>query len=177
MKNPVIDLKVWPRLKEKWIELDANGHLLRVDLKLVTTDSKKDRTLAIDVVQTIDEAIIVETVQRRKGEAYAALGIAGLSVERLKDVYKEMMAQLHARSGQPESDLVITMCPTSTTSGEVTGYLQSHDEPVKQAVLTNYQHYYVLNALRERMIEQLGENWKQVKAVYQPDAVEFYFDY
>ena len=177
MKNPGIDLKVWKQLSEKWTKLDANGHLLKINFKLITNDKKKDKTLAIDVVQTIDEAIIVETVQRRKGEAYAALGIAGLSVERLKDVYKEMMAQLHSRSGQPESDLVITMCPTSPTSGEVQAYLQSHDEPVKQAVLTNYKHYYVLNALREKMIEQLGENWKHVKAIYKQDAVEFYFEY
>lgn len=177
MKNPGVDLKVWKQLKEKWSTLDANGHSLKIEFKLLTNDSEKDKTLAIDVVQTIDNEIIVETVQRRKGEAYAVLGIAGLSIERLKDVYKEMMAQLHSRSGQPQRDLVITMSPTSETSGEVTGYLQSRDEPVKQPVLTNYKHYYVLNALHEKMIEQLGENWKQVKAIYKPDAVEFHFEY
>jgi hypothetical protein len=97
-------------------------------------------------------------------------------VEHLKEVYAEIMAQLHSWLGQPESDLVITMSPTSEISGEVIGYLQSHDEPVKRAVLTDYQHYYVLNALRERMIEQLGEDWKQVKAIYKQGAVEFYFE-
>jgi hypothetical protein len=176
MKNPGIDLTVWKQLKEKWIKLDANGHSLKIDFRLVTNASEKDKTLAIDVVQTIDDEIIVETVQRRKAEAYAALGISELSVEGLKDVFKEMMAQLHGGSGRPESDLVVTMSPTSETSGEVTGYLQSHDEPVKQAVLTNYQYYYVLNALREKMIEQLGEGWKRVKTVYKPGVVEFYFE-
>lgn len=73
--------------------------------------------------------------------------------------------------------MVITLSPTSETSGEVRGYFQSHDEPVKQAVVTNYKHYYVLNALREKIIEELGENWKQVKAVYKEDAVEYYFEY
>jgi hypothetical protein len=176
MKNPGIDLTVWKQLKEKWTELHANGHSLKIDFRLVTNDSEKDKTLAIDVVQTIDDEIVVETVQRRKGEAYTALGISELSVERLKDVYKEMMAQLHGQRGQPESDLIITMSPTSEISGEVTGYLQSHDEPVKKAVLTNYQHYYVLTALREKMIEQLGENWRQVKVIYKPDVVEYYFE-
>ena len=176
MKNPGVDLKVWKQLREKWIKLDKNGHSLKVGFKLMTNDSPKDRTLAIDVVQAIDDDIIVETVQRQDGEAYAALGISELSVEQLKQVYGNMMAQLHSQLGQPESDLVITMSPTSETSGEVRGYFQSHDEPVEQAVLTDYHHYYVLNALREKMIQQLGENWKQVKAVYKQDGVEFYFE-
>lgn len=177
MKNPGIDVKVWKQLREKWIKLDADGHSLKIAFKLVTNDSEQDKTLALDVVQVIDDDIIVETVQRKKGEAYPALGIARLSVEYLKDIFTEMMTQLHGQAGQPESDLVITMSPTSETSGEVAGYLQSHDEPVKLAVMTNYQHYYVLNALRERMIEELGENWKRVKAVYKQERVEFYFEY
>jgi hypothetical protein len=176
MKNPDIDLIVWKQLREKWINLDANGRALKVDFKLVTSDNEKDKTLAIDVVQSIDDDILVETVQRRKGEAYAALGISELSVEQLKEVYGEMMAQMRSQLGQPESDFVITMSPTSPISGEVIGYLQSHDEPMKRAVLTDYQHYYVLNALREKMSEQLGENWKQVKAIYKHGAVEFYFE-
>lgn len=177
MKKPIMDFTVWQQLRKKWINLDSSGHSLKVEFRLITNDSKKDKTLAIDVVQIIDDDIIVETMQRRNGEAYAFLGIADLSAEHLKAVYKEQMAELHCRMGQPDGCLVITMSPTSEMSGEITGYLQSHDEPVKQAVLTNYQHYYVLNALRERMIEQLGESWKQVKAIYQPDSVEFYFEY
>jgi hypothetical protein len=35
----------------------------------------------------------------------------------------------------------------------------------------------VLNALREKMIEQLGESWSQVRAVYRAGALEFYFEY
>jgi hypothetical protein len=170
-------VKVWKQLRKKWIRLDEKGHPLKVDFKLVTIGSKKDKTLAIDVVQSIDDEIIVETIQRRKSEANVALGIAGLSIEHLKDVYKQMMTQLCVQAGRPERDLVITMSPTSETSGEVRGYFQSHDEPVKQAVLTNYQHYYVLNALREKMIEQLGENWKQVRVVCKQDAVNYYFEY
>lgn len=176
MKKPNIDLTVWKQLKEKWTKLYADGHSLKIDFRLITNDSERDKTLAIDVIQTIDDEIVVETVQRRKGEAYAALGIPGLSAERLKDVYKEMMTQLHGRLGQPESDLIVIMSPTSETSGEVTGYLKSRDGLVKQAVLTNYQHYYVLNALREKMIEQLGESWRQVKAVYKLGLVEYYFE-
>jgi hypothetical protein len=176
MMNPNIDLEVWKQLKEKWTKLDADGRSLKIDFKLITNDSKKNKTFAIDVVQAINDDIIVETVQRKEGEAYAALGISELSVEQLKEVYGEMMAQLYSQLAEPESDLVITMSPTSETSGEVQGYLQSHDEPVKQAVMTDYQHYYVLSALREKMIEQLGESWKQVKAIYKQGAVEFYFE-
>lgn len=178
MKKSNIDLTVWEHLTEKWARLHADGHSLKIDFSLITNDNEKDKTLAIDVVQTIDDEIIVETVQRRKGEAYAALGIciSELSAERLKDVYKEMMTQLHGRLGQPESDLIITMSPTSEISGEVAGYLQSRDEPVKKPVLTNYQHYYVLNALREKMIEQMGKNWRQVKVIYKPDVLEYFFE-
>lgn len=177
MKNPGIDHTFWKQLRAKWTELDAGGHSIKIDFKLITNDSKKDKTLAIDVVQTIDDELIIETIERKKDEAGAALGIAGLSAERLKDVYKEMIEQLHHRMGQPDSDLVITMSPTSDTSGEVSGYLQSHDEPVKQWVLTNYQHYYVLNALRERMAEQLEQRWRQVKIIYKQEEAEFYFEY
>jgi len=177
MKNLGIDLMVWKQLKEKWTKLDASGCLLRIGFKLIISDSEKDKTLAVDVIQTIDNEIVVETVQRMKGEAYTVLGISDLSVERLKDVYKEAIAQLHSRLGRPESNLVITMSPTSELSGEVTGYLQSHDEPVKRAILTNYQHYYILNALREKMAESVGNYWKKVKTIYLSDALEFYFEY
>ena len=63
-------------------------------------------------------------------------------------------------------------------SGEVSGLLIRVDEPVQTPVQVRYRHYYVLNALRERMIEALGEGWKSVRASYGPrGGMEFYFDY
>ncbi len=55
--------------------------------------------------------------------------------------------------------------------------LEVPDAPVQSSVLVNYQHYYVLNAIRDRMTEMLGKSWKQVRAVYHSGNLEFYFDY
>lgn len=177
MNNPGMDIEIWKQLNRKWDELDSKGHQLKVEFKLITSPDDTDRTMMIDVIQRIDDEIVVDTVQHKVGEAYEALGLVGLSMERLVQVYKDILKNIHNQAKQYKSDLIITMSPTSHTSGEVQGYLQSHDEPVKQAVDTNYKHYYVLNALREKMIEQLGEDWKQVKAIYKSDVLEFYFDY
>jgi hypothetical protein len=177
MNNPGVDLNIWKQLNKKWAELDSKGHQVKVEFKLITSPVDSNRTMMIDVIQRIEDEIVVDTVQQKAGEAYEALGLAGLSMERLVQVYKDILKNVYNEAKQYKSELVVTMSPTSSTSGEVQAYLQSHDEPVKQAVLTNYQHYYVLNALREKMMEQLGENWKQVKAVYKQDAVEYYFEY
>jgi hypothetical protein len=74
-------------------------------------------------------------------------------------------------------DLVVTMSPTSPTSGEVRAFLKKPEEPVQKSILINYRHYYVLNALRDKMIELLGESWSQVRAVFHEGDVEFYFEY
>ena len=74
-------------------------------------------------------------------------------------------------------DLIVTMSPTSPTSGEVRAYLEKPDVSVKSSILVNYRHYYMLNALRDRMIESLGESWSQVRAVYHAGDLEFYFEY
>src|SRR5687767_7252122 len=154
MNNPGIDRSAWERLKRKWSELDKNGHKLTVEFRLVA-DPKDDRNiLAIDVIQNIDGELITETVQRKAGEAYITLGIAGLSQEYLIEVYKEMMDQLHRQTGQKkELDLIVTMSPSSPTSGEVRGYVEKRDSGEKSSVFVNYQHYYMLSALREQMIE------------------------
>lgn len=177
MNNPGIELEIWKQLNRKWADLDSNGHQVKVEFKLITSPGDENRTLMIDVIQRIDDEIVVETVQHKAGEAYEALGLAGLSMERLVQVYKDILEKIHNQAKEYKSDLIVTMSPTSSTSGEVQAYLQSRDEPVKQAVLTNYKHYYVLTVLREKMIEQLGDNWKQVQAVYKQGELEFYFEY
>jgi hypothetical protein len=88
-----------------------------------------------------------------------------------------MMQQLHRQIKHKDMDLIVTMSPTSPTSGEVRGYVQKSNSDVKSSVLANYQHYYLLNALREQMIESAGDDWSKVRAVYRSGDLEFYFEY
>jgi hypothetical protein len=177
MNNPGIDLEIWNQLRKKWTELDAKGHKLEIEFKLISAPEDKNKILVIDVVQHIDGETITETVQRNAGEAYDTLGVAGLPMERLVAVYKGMIKQLHRQANQRDMDLIVTMSPTSTTSGEVRAYLKRPDNSAQNSVLVNYRHYYVLNALREKMIEVLGEAWTRVRAIYHDGGLEFYFEY
>nr|MDQ3007523.1 hypothetical protein [Chloroflexota bacterium] len=89
----------------------------------------------------------------------------------------EMMKQLYRQIKQKDMDLIVTMSPSSPTSGEVKGFLEKGDSDIKSSVLINYRHYYMLDALREKMIELAGDNWSKVRAVYRSDNLEFYFEY
>jgi hypothetical protein len=174
MKNPGIDTAIWENLRKRWTELDATGHTLKVDFQLVGNPRDETDILAIDVVQHVDEEVIIETVQRNAGEAYEILGIAGLSLERLTAVYQEMLEEHYRQQAKPgDTVLVVTMSPSSETSGEIRGYIRNSG--VQSSVLLNYQHYYLLNALREKMIEA-GKGWSKVRAVYDGNHLEFYFD-
>ena len=177
MNNPGMDLEIWKQLREKWTKLDAQGHKIRVDFQLIAHPTEKNNILAIDVVQHIDGKPVTETVQRIAGEAYPLLGITGLSIKRLKEVFKEMMQELYQQAKYKDMDLTLTMSPTSPASGEVKGIFAMSNAPVQGSIVVNYRHYYVLNALREKMIEATGDAWKQVRAVYHPDELEFYFEY
>jgi hypothetical protein len=177
MNNPGMDFEIFKQLRQKWTDLDAQGHSLKVDFQLVAHPTEQDNILAIDVVQHIDGKPVTETVQRKAGEAYAVLGIAGLSVEQLADVFKGMLKQLHSQAELNDIGVSVTMRPTSPASGEVSGLLVMPGAPEHSPVLVNYQHYYVLNALRDRMIETLGKRWSEVTAVYQAGELEFSFQY
>ena len=98
-------------------------------------------------------------------------------MEGLVQTYREMIGQLQRQANQRDADLVVAMVPTSPTSGEVRGYVVRTDSATISNVLVNYRHYYVLNALRDKMTELLGESWSQVKAAYRESALEFYFEY
>ena len=173
--NPGMDRAIWERLKKKWSELDKQGHTLTVEFRLVADPKDARNILAIDVIQNIDGEVITETVQRKAGEAYRTLGIGGLSKEGLVEVYEEMMDQLHRQSKQNDVDLIMTMTPTSPTSGEIRGYMQNRDTDEKSSVFVSYQHYYVLNAIREIMIST-GDSWHKVKVVYRSGDLKFYFE-
>lgn len=177
MNNPGIDLEIWRQLNKKWADLTASGHKVKVEFKLIADPEDENKILMIDVIQNIDEEIVTETVQKRAGEAYPTLGIAGLSMEQLVDVYKKIMDQLHRQTKQHDAALIVTMSPNSSTSGEIRGFLEKPGADSKSNVLVNYKHYYLLNALREKMIELLGDGWSKVKAVYRSEELEFYFEY
>ena len=177
MNNPGIDLEIWKQLRKKWSDLDADGYKLKIDFKLIAHPNDENNILAIDVIQNINEELITETVQRNAGEAYAALGIAGLSMESLVEVYKEMMHQLHGQAKQRAADLIVTMSLSSPTSGEVRGYVEKRNSDIKSSVLVNYQHYYMLKALQEKMVDLVGDGWMKVKAIYRSGSLEFYFEY
>jgi hypothetical protein len=179
MNNPGIDLEIWKQLQTKWTDLDASGHTLKIDFKLISDPNHENNILAIDVVQNIDKKTVIETVQRIAGEAYGVLGIAGLSMEQLVEVYKETMRQLHHETKPRvfDMDLVVTMSHHSATSGEVDGLLVHPDAPVQSSVSVDYRHYYMLNALREKMIESTGDAWHSVRATYHSGDLEFYFEY
>jgi hypothetical protein len=177
MNNPGIDFAIWERLRKKWTELQLAGHKLEIEFRLIADPESKESILAIDVIQKVDNEILVETVQRTAGDAYTILGIAGLSMEDILKKYKELMRQLYRQVRAQENAIVITMMPTSLTSGEVSGFVEKPNSDMKNSVVANYQHYYMLTALREKMVDVTKDGWKTVKAIYRSDALEFYFDY
>jgi len=177
MNNPGIDYEIWKQLKKKWIELDASGNKLKVEFKLIADPKNNKKILIIDVIQKINEETVVQTVQRMPGEADTILGIAGLSMEQLVEVLKNMMHQLYKQQGLNDSKLTISMSPSSQASGEVKGILLTHDSSTKTSILVNYRYYCVLNAIRTKMVELLGDTCIEIKAVYLPESLEFYCEY
>jgi len=177
VNNPGLDSPTWERLRKQWSDLQSAGHKLKIEFRLLADPRDEKNILAIDVVQNVNSDVLTETVQKNAGEAYAALGIAGLSLEGLVEAYKNALSDLYNQTGQKELDLVVTMAPTSTASGEVQGYLTKENSDVRNSVFVNYRHYYVLNALRDQMIGLVGDSWKRVRAVYRSGDLEFYFEY
>ncbi len=176
MNNPGIDTTTWESLRKRWSELEAAGHSLKIDFKLIADPKEEANILAIDVIQHIDEEVVTETIQRKAGEAYEAVGIAGLSMERLVAVYDRMLNDLYfEQTNGSETNLFVTMSPSSDTSGELRGYVESSEG--KSSLQLDYRHYYMLNALREKMKAVLGEEWREVRAVFVSRRLEFYFDY
>jgi len=177
MNNPGIDLATWERLRTRWSDLQSAGHKVKIEFHLIANPENAEDILAIDVIQQVGDEILTETVQRKAGEAYQSLGIVGLSLERLVEAYKELMREAHQQAGQPDADLIVTMSPSSPTAGEVSGYLVNPSSGVRSNLLIDHRHYYVLNELREKMVETTGGNWKSVKAVYHSGDLEFCFEY
>lgn len=177
MNNPGIDLAIWERLRKKWAALQSAGHTLKIDFHLIADPEDENNILAIDVIQNVDDDVFTETVQRNAEGAYMALGIAGFSMERLVEVYKEIMGQLYRQAKMHEADLTVTMSTSSHLSGQVRGYIEDPNSNTKSSLPINYQHYYILNALRGKMVELVGDGWHTVRAVYRSGGLEFYFEY
>jgi hypothetical protein len=171
------DLEIWKQLRKKWADLDASGHHININIKLITDPKDKNKVLTIDVVQKIDEETVIETVQHIAKEAYGPLGIANASIQYLKEIYKKKMYELFHEAEQLDASLIVSMSPTSPTSGEVRAVLEKMNTENKKSIEVDYSHYYILNALREKMMETQGIECGQVKAVYKNDELEFHFEY
>jgi hypothetical protein len=109
MNNPGIDTAIWEGLRKKWSELEAAGHALKIEFKLIADPKDETNILAIDVFQHIDQEVVTETVQRQAGEAYEAVGIAGLSMERLVAVYDDMLDDLYFQQEDRSEVMAVTM--------------------------------------------------------------------
>lgn len=177
MNNPGIELETWERLRKQWAGLQSAGHKLGIEFRLIADPKDENNILAIDVVQQIDGDFVTETVQHTAGEAYAALGIAGASMETLVEAYKRILRNLQTQAVETELDLVVTMSPVSVASGEIRGYAGKENSDVRSSLPVNYRHYYVLNALREKMLGLTGDSWSSVRTVYRSGELEFYFEY
>lgn len=177
MNNPGIDVAIWERLRKKWDALQSAGYKVKIDFLLIADPEDEKNILAIDVIQNVDDDIFTETVQRNAEEAYPVLGIAGLSMERLVEVYKEKMYQLYRQVKSHEAVLTVTMSVSSPISGEVGGFVENPNSNTKSSLPINYQHYYILNALRGKMVELVGDGWQTVRAVYRSGGLEFHFEY
>ena len=177
MNNPGIGLEIWKQLRQKWDTLDAAGHHLKIEFKLVTDPTDKNKILLIDVIQYIDEETITETVQHIAKEAYTPLGITNASMEQLIGIYRKLLCQAHPNTGKDDSTLIVTMSPTSATSGEVRAVLERANLQGKSCIQVDYRHYYILIAIREKMSEILSIEWSKVKAIYRQDQLDFYFEY
>jgi hypothetical protein len=176
MNKPSIDLEIWEGLQTKWRYLHFSGYKVSVEFQLVCHPNDKNNILAIDVVQTINGEIAVETVQRSAGESYAALGIDGLSQEQLEQTYEDIARPLYLQADQSDATLKIAMSTTSPTSGELCCVLEKHGPEASSNIQINYLHYYILNAIREKMQEQTGKSVSRITAAYRGDDLEFSFD-
>ena len=178
MNNPGMDPENWKRINQKVDALASAGHMVKVTYKLIKSAEDKDKILLIDVIQNIDGEIVTETVEQHPDEGYAAIGIAGFSMEHLVGLYNEWIRKLLIQShGKQHDTLIVSMSSISPTSGELKGILIKPESNLQSSVQVNYMHYYILNALREKMVEAVGDRCTQVKAVYASQALDFYFDY
>ena len=177
MNNTNVETLIWKRFKKNWAELDANAQDIEIEFKLIINGDDKEKTLAIDVIQKIDDEIFTETVQRVAGEVYKMLGISGLSKEHLVEIYKEKLHTLQNQANRLDTRLIVTMKPTSPISGEVKAYFDEQEKNQKDYIQVDYQHYYLLNAIWDKMVDLAGSTWSQVKAVYWKNTLEFYFEH
>ena len=105
------------------------------------------------------------------------MGITGMSMENLVATYKKILQRVHPRPYQPDIKLVITMSPSSPSSGELKAFLVSSDGVIQNSILITYQHYYMLNAIRNKLTEIVGEKCSQIKAVFCQGELDFFFEH
>ncbi len=162
--------EIWTALREKWTQLDAEGHTVKVDFQLLNDPANKTNVLAIDAAQNIDGEWFVQTEQRQPKEAYPLLRIEGLELEQLTELAAQAinsLVQLVIGEGASEDEMHLFLKWVSPASAEVHGYVLSKNGE-RISLRTNYQHYSLLNEILEQTSQLRGERYAGLEAYRSP---------
>ena len=150
MDTQQYNTELWTALREKWVQLDAEGHKIKVDFNILKDPQDEKKDLAIDVAQNIDGEWVVQTVQQQPREAYPVLGIEGLGTAELLALARGLVGSLtETIPGTEAEETHLVMKRIAPESAEISGYVVSKTGE-KVSLRTNYQHYYVLNEILEQ---------------------------
>ncbi len=165
MNNPGLKEEVWTALHQKWATLVDQGHTLKVEFKILKDPHDEAKALAIDVAQNVDGEWVVQTVQRQVQEAYPAIGIEGLGLDRLinlaSDVVDSVTKPITGRETY-DDEMHLFMKRISPESSEIYGHIISKAGE-KVGVRSNYQHYYVLNEILEQIAKIMREEYSELQ--------------
>ena len=126
-----------------------NGRDVNVEFNVLKDPQDASRDLAIDVAQNIDGEWVVQTVQQKAGEADPVIGIEGLGLDQLVELAGSVVDSLTTEeTRQAEMHLVLKRISPETS--EIHGHIVT-PAGERSGVRANYRHYYVLNAILEKM--------------------------
>lgn len=165
MNNPGIKEEIWLALRQKWNNLVAEGHKVNVEFIIVKDPREESKAIAIDVAQNIDGDWHVQTVQREVREAYPVIGIdeAGLNqlLNLVDDTVNSVTKPINGRETYND-EMHIFMKRISPETSEIHGYVISKTGE-KIGIRSNYQHYYIINALLEEISKIMKEEYTEIQ--------------
>jgi hypothetical protein len=165
MNNPGIQQEIWTTLRQKWSTLVAEGHSLKVEFNLLKDPTNESRILAIDVVQNIDGEWHVQTVQSKKQEAYATIGIEKSNLDQLINVASRIVNSVTKPVTGRETyddEMHVFMKLISPETAEIYGYIISKTGE-KIGIRSSYQHYYILNEILEQISGIMKEKYTEIQ--------------
>jgi hypothetical protein len=165
MNNPGLKEEIWHALNQKWKRLVNDGHVVKVEFNILLNPIENE-PLAIDVVQSIDHEWIVQTVQRQAGEAYQFLKIDNIGLDQLLGMLKQAVNSVSDpvtnHKTKVNEEMHIYMKRISPETSEVYGHVIVNNGE-KIAIRTNYQHYYLLEAMLERTTNIMREDYSEIQ--------------